>query len=135
IATDTQAAYTFSDYIGLRMLSIAAADVVIAVIVAVLYRSEVGAVILVVALAKSIEAISDVLMGLMQQHERMDWISRSFVLKGIASIAGLVGGQYLGQSLLSGVFGLASAWGVVLVAYDIPMARRLAREYGHTLRP
>src|SRR5206468_6942780 len=57
IATDAQKAYTFSDYIGLRLLSIAAADVVLSAIVGALYRREVAAVILVVALAKSIEAI------------------------------------------------------------------------------
>jgi len=135
IATDANGGYAFSDYIGLRIISIAVADVVIGAIVAVFYGSEVAAVILLVALAKSIEAISDVLMGLLQQHERMDLASRSFALKGVASVMGLVGGYYVGQSLLIGAVGLVVAWGTVLLSYDLPMARRLVPAPGDALRP
>ena len=48
-----------------------------------------------VALAKAIESVSDVFYGSLQQHERMDRIAISMILKGIVSLAAL--GRALGK--------------------------------------
>ena len=135
IATDSRGTYTFSDYLALRLSCLAGANATVALIVALLYRNEIGAIVIAVAIAKSIESISDVFVGLMQQHEHMDWVSRSLGLKAVASIVGLVGGLYVGGSLLLGVVGLMCAWTVVLVGYDVRQATTLARAHRHALSP
>jgi O-antigen/teichoic acid export membrane protein len=76
-------------------------------------------VILVLGLAKAFESISDVFYGLIQQHEWMDRIAISMMIKGPLSLVLLASGVYLTGGVLLGAVGLALAWAVVLVGYDI----------------
>lgn len=136
LATDTREAYAFGDYLGLRLLSLAVAMAMIVACAALLYRNDTGATIVIVGIAKSTESLSDVYFGFMQRHERMDWISRSLAVKGVASVAGLLAGLYLGNALPFGVAGVALAWAAVFAFHDVPKARELARSVGAApLRP
>jgi O-antigen/teichoic acid export membrane protein len=136
LATDSRQVYAFGDYLSLRLISLAVAGGIVACCAALLYRNETGVTIAIVAVAKSAESISDVYFGFMQRHERMDWISRSFVIKGIASLAGVILGVHLGKSVQWATAGVALAWAAVLVFYDIPRAAALARAVGAPpLRP
>ena len=76
-ATDARGEYEFADYLGLRLLMTGLALAVIAGVALVAYSSVTTLVILAVGLAKSFEALSDVLYGLLQQRERMDRIAKS----------------------------------------------------------
>lgn len=118
--TDAKQQYVFGDYLGLRLL---ATGLALAIIVAITliagYRWETSLVILVVGLAKAIESISDVFYGLIQQHERMDRIAISLMIKGPLSLLFLALGVYLTGSVLWGAVGLAFAWIIVLIGYDI----------------
>jgi O-antigen/teichoic acid export membrane protein len=135
-ATDARGAWRFGDYLALRLSSLAVAAVFIAACVAALYRNETGVVVAVVGLAKVVESISGVYLAFLQRHERMDWSSRSVMIKGVASLVALVAGLAIGGSLRWGVAGLALAWAAVLVLYDVPHAARLARAVGEPpLRP
>ena len=68
--------------------------------------------------------IVDLARGLLQQHERMDRIAVSMMLRGVLSLAALSAGVLVTGSLLGGVLGLAAAWAVVLVVYDRGNAAR-----------
>ena len=118
--TDARHEYRFGDYLGLRLMTTGLALLVIILITVVAgYRWETSLIILVVGLAKAVESVSDVFYGLLQQHERMDRIALSMMIKGPLSLLLLGIGVYLTGKVLWGVVGLAVAWSVVLVGFDI----------------
>jgi O-antigen/teichoic acid export membrane protein len=121
-ATDASGTYRFADYLGLRLLTTAGAAVVIASIAAV-YHREATFVVLAVGLAKSIESISDIVFGLLQQHERMDRIAVSMMIKGVVSLGVLALVVALTHSVFWGMMATAAAWACVLVFYDLPSGR------------
>lgn len=119
-ATDAKRQFLFSDYLGLRLFATGLALLIIAgITLAASYRWETALVILLVGLAKAVESISDVFYGLIQQHERMDRIAVSLMIKGPLSLLLLGIGVYLSGSVVWGAVGLVVAWSVVLVGYDI----------------
>jgi O-antigen/teichoic acid export membrane protein len=117
-ATDAKRDYLFADYLALRMLTCALAMAAIAVIALLSGHSAAG-VILAVGLAKVFESMSDIYHGLLQQHERMDRIGISMVIKGPLSLAALAATYFLTGSLFWGTMSMAAVWGVVLALYDI----------------
>lgn len=119
-ATDARREYLFGDYLGLRLTTTALALLVILGIVLVSgYRWETALVILAVGIAKAFEAISDAFYGLLQQHERMDRIAKSMMIKGLLSLVALGVGVHLTGSVFWGAVGLVVAWALILVGYDI----------------
>jgi O-antigen/teichoic acid export membrane protein len=136
-ATDAKREYLFGDYLGLRLVTTALALMIIVGIVLVAsYRLEIALVILAVGIVKSLEAVSNVFYGLLQQHERMDRIARSMMLKGPLSLAALCVGVYLTGSVLWGVVGMILARASVLMSYDIHsgalMMRQMSQPVGLT---
>jgi len=124
MATDASKRFSFDEYIGLRVITTTAALFVILCITAAAgWGLELSMVIVAVAAAKAVESISDVFYGLMQQHERMDSISVSLIIKGLVSLTALSAGIYLTGSIFWGTVGLAAAWTLPLVLYDIPRVR------------
>lgn len=119
-ATDAKRQYLFGDYLGLRLISTGLAlFLIVGMTLAAGYRWQTSLIILIIGLAKAFEAISDVFYGLMQQHERMDRIAKSMMIKGPLSLLLLGVGVYLTNSALWGAVGLAVAWAIILVSYDI----------------
>jgi O-antigen/teichoic acid export membrane protein len=122
-ATDAKKEYLFEDYLGLRLITTGLAILVIAgITLRAGYRWETSLVVIVLGLAKAVESISDVFYGLVQQHERMDRIAVSGMIKGPLSLLLLGFGVYLTHSVLWGAVGLLIAWVIVLASYDIPSA-------------
>lgn len=123
-ATDARQEYAFGDYLGLRLATTLLALLVVAGIVVVSgYRQETALVVLVVGLSKAFESISDIFFGLLQQHERMDRIAISKMIKGPLSLVALGAGVALSGSVLWGAVGLAVAWAAVLCTYDLSSVR------------
>jgi len=119
-ATDAAAEYRFGDYLLLRLFMTALAGLVILGIVWFSgYDRHTASVILVVGLAKGLESISDIFYGLLQQHERMDRIAVSMMIKGLLSLVAVACAVCLGRDLLLGCCSLAAAWAVILVVYDV----------------
>ena len=119
-ATDARQEFLFGDYLGLRLVTtIMALAVIAGLVIFSGYRSETAFVIVAVGVAKAFEAISDVFYGRLQQHERMDRIAKSMMIKGPLSLLALGLGVYLTKSTLWGGVGLAIAWALVLICYDI----------------
>jgi O-antigen/teichoic acid export membrane protein len=119
-ATDAKQQYHFGDYLGLRLLSTGLALLAIAIITGLArYSWETSLVILLIGLAKAFESISDVFYGLFQQYERMDRVAVSMMIKGPLSLLLLSLGVYLSGSIVGGAVGLAIAWALVLLSYDL----------------
>jgi O-antigen/teichoic acid export membrane protein len=119
-ATDAATEYRFGDYLLVRLLTTVAAGAVIVGIVGFSdYSWHTAAIILVVGLAKGFESVSDIFYGLLQQHERMDRIALSMMIKGPLSLVALCAAIYFTGDLLLGVSGLAAAWLLLLIVYDV----------------
>lgn len=123
-ATDAAQDFRFGDYLRLRLITTVLALIVLAVLIQN-YAPETRLVIGLIGLAKAFEAISDVLYGRMQAQERMDVIARSTLLKGPLSLLALLLG-YLWAGLPGAAGLLAAGWLLLLLAYDLPNARRLS---------
>jgi O-antigen/teichoic acid export membrane protein len=120
-ATDTKHEYLFGDYLGLRLIATGLATLMIFGIAWKSgYRWDTTLVVVGLGLAKAVDSISDVFNGLIQQHERMDRIAISSIIKGILSLLFVASGVYLTHSVFWGTLGLIVANLIVLVGYDIP---------------
>ncbi len=126
-ATDARGDHAFGTYLAVRLLATALALGCIAVVAATSGRARATmAVVALIGVAKAFEALSDVVFGLLQQHERIPRIARSMIAKGVLSVAAVAVGLALTGSVVVATLAMALAWGTLLVAYDLPAARRLA---------
>ncbi len=123
-ASDPRRLYSFAEYLGLRAVTAAIAIAAIAG-VALLgnYGRGTGRVIFAVAVAKGVEALSDLFYGLFQLNEHLDQVGKSMMLKAAVSLAGLCGGLWLGGTMLWAVAGLAAGWVALLILFDASRAR------------
>lgn len=133
-ATDARREYRFGEYLGLRLATTPLALLVIAgITLASGDGRQTALVILFVGLAKGFESISDVFYGLLQQHERMDRIAISMMVKGPLSLVALGVAILLTGNIVWGALALAAVWAFRLATYDIPCGAavlRAAREGG-----
>jgi O-antigen/teichoic acid export membrane protein len=123
-ATDARGEFLFGHYLALRLMTITTALIAIVCISIILpFNLHTTMVILAVGVAKLIESASDVVYGLIQQHERMDRIAVSLMIRGPLSLLALGLGTYLTGSVFWGSVGMAAVWGIVLLTYDIPSGK------------
>jgi O-antigen/teichoic acid export membrane protein len=126
-ATDAASRYAFADYLGLRLVTVVVSLVAIATIAVTSgYRARLATVVLIVGVAKSFEAVGDILYGFLQRHEWMDRVGASVILRGVLSLIAVGSAVYLTHSVLWGVAALAVVWGAMLAGYDARSARVLA---------
>lgn len=76
-------------------------------------------------LFKMAEAFYDVYAGICQKKWRMDWIGKSWLVKGVLSFAGFVVVLAVTQSLLAAILAMALVSWLVIFFYDIPRAKKL----------
>jgi O-antigen/teichoic acid export membrane protein len=127
-ATDARREYAFGDYVGLRLATTAMALAVVGAIgVGAGYGSQAAWIIAATGLAAAPELMSDVVYGLLQQHERLDKIAVSMLLKGPLSLAAMAVAMWLTHSVLWGIAAIAAARTVVLLSYDFPVAAGLLK--------
>jgi len=134
-ATDARQIYTFGHYLGLRLVSVILALIVIILIAAFSnYPTSTALVVITIGLAKVCEAISNIYYGLFQQHERMDRVALSKIIKGLTSLVALGLGMWLTGEVFWATVGLAATWAALLLVFDMRSGRWiLERGYGeHT---
>jgi len=128
LATDVEGRHHFNDYLAVRFGVSGAALAVVGVMALVLGGSAgMAAVIFLVGLAQTSDALSDAYYGAMQQREEMDRIARSMMARGVLSalVFGLVLWQT--QNLVYAVAAMVVGRVTVLLAYD--------RETGDSAEP
>ena len=131
MASDQRDAYGLADYLWLR-----AGGTVVAVMataaVAIAMNVDRWLLLVVVAMgvAKGVEAIGDIFLGVFQRCERMDRFSRALLLRGVATIAAFAAVYAPTGSLLAGVVAMASSWALCVALHDAPSAVALWRRTG-----
>jgi O-antigen/teichoic acid export membrane protein len=121
-STDARRLFSFADYAGIRVLTTIAAVFIIFAISATAYRGDIAMTIAGFALTRGVEAFSDVVYGLWQQHERMDLVAQSLMLRGVLSmiVSAICFAAF--HSVWIAVCGMAAAWAGVFVAFDLRFA-------------
>lgn len=128
-ATDARFEYGSADYLALRMICTLGALLCIAAICVIGRFSEsTASIVMCVAIAKAIESGSDVLYGLSQNVERMHSIACSMILRGCLSLSGFYVVLSRTHRLFPALCALCLAWGIVLIAYDLPQTAKLIRK-------
>lgn len=118
--TDAKKQYLLGDYLGLRLISTGLALLIIVIISwKAGYPLETSLIILLSGLTRAFDSISDIFYGLIQQHERMDRIAVSMMIKGPLSVLLLGIGVYISGNIVWGAVGVMVASAVVLVSYDL----------------
>lgn len=140
--TDARGEFRFQDYFAARILWTA---VGLAVIVAFAGLSDFDSttrwVVLGVGVTKCVDSITDIVRGLFQRHERMDYSGISLMLKGPGALVAMALLLWWTQNIVAAVGAMAVVWFVSFIAYDMVRARRLlaarSRETGEPqpLRP
>lgn len=121
VVTDVENRHASADYLGVRLWTSAAGMAVITILALLSGRGPtVISAIVLVGLAQSTEAVSDLYYAFMQRRERMDRIALSMILRGILSVAGLAVALWLTDSLVAGALALAVGRILVLLLYDKP---------------
>ncbi len=135
-ATDARGEHPFRVYLRLRVLTTATAFAAIALVTAALgYRGGDLGVVVAVAAAKAVEALSDVSFGLLQQAERLRRIACSMLMKGLLSVLAVAATLALGGGLLAASLAMAVAWAAVFLTNDLRAALRMAPARGHVPAP
>lgn len=126
-ASDAKDQFTFQQYCGLRVSSSALAFLLSGLIAfCTSYPLEQKLVIIMIALAKGIESISDISYGLLQKHEHMERIAKSLIVRGLATLFVISGILYFSGNLMAALSGQCLVWLGVLLLYDVKHASKIA---------
>ena len=126
IATDSLNTYPFAIYFTLRVVLVLVALACILVTVKVLdisYEKEM--IIILIALAKSAEAISDIIQGFFLQHSKMNWLAVSRISHGVVALAAIAISLWLTNSMQVACFSMTAGWFILLLILDLPLAKRI----------
>ncbi|HLH38561.1 MAG TPA: lipopolysaccharide biosynthesis protein [Bryobacteraceae bacterium] len=124
-ATDVHRAYRFSEYLGLRTVTTTLAFFVIVAIAGVIsHEPKTMLVVIAVAVAKSIESMSDVFYGLFQLHDHLDQTGTSMMIRGALSVTAMSTALYFTRDVLWGVSAMALAWFTSLLLFDARRGQR-----------
>jgi O-antigen/teichoic acid export membrane protein len=118
-STDQNKKYSFIHYFSLETINSVIGLAIIIILIFISAKSEHFQVILAVGLSQAIRNISSSFYGLFQQNERMDYISKSLLLKGFISLIvfGLL--IWITNNLVCGIIGFISVWLVLMLTYDV----------------
>lgn len=124
VAMDVAERYPFGVYFSVRLLMLAGSlGLIGGGVMLSNYRLEFCVIVLMVAVSKAFESVSDLLIGVMQRAHRMDRVAFSFITKGAASMAAMWLGMLLTDDLLWATVLLVFSWGLSLLVFDVPTAR------------
>ncbi len=133
-ATDSQSEFAFSDYFTLRCIAtMIAFSTVVVIALWSRFDSKLSIIVILVAAAKAVESMSDIIAGLMQKLERLDLVATSLMIKGTASLACFTIMFWRSRSLIASVLATGVTWLSVLIAYDLRIAKQIQHSYAGLL--
>lgn len=141
-AADASQRNTHETYLGLRLLTTMAATLVAGGF-ALAQPAGTALVVLALAAAKSVDAISDIVYGLAQRRLCLDLIARSLIIRGVSALALAMVAFRVTHSLAAAILGMSAAWLAVLYRHDLTTAAILRKgeilagsaSINQTLRP
>jgi O-antigen/teichoic acid export membrane protein len=133
-ATDCPGRFQFTDYLNVRLLGTACAvGAVLAMAFVAPWPRATLMVVIAVACTRVVDSLSDLLYGLFQLHERLDFIALGMSARAFAGLLALVCAMSLTHSAVIALLALSVAWLAVLLTYEWPIAIRIAAAKPHEL--
>lgn len=123
LATDVHERFLFGEYLGHRLAALVLALITI-VIITFFYDQGVRLIIIAIAVSKVVESCGDIIYGLFQHTERMDWIAKSMIMKALSSLILFTSVVWLTRSVVLGVLSVGVSWLLVLTTYDYAKIRK-----------
>ena len=130
LAADADNNHEFRDYLTVRLLLLPVAMLIILGIALRGYTPAQATAIMMFALARGVESVSDIFYGIAQKNDRMDVVAISKTIKGAVALLFFGVTFYLTRNLDQSLLALAISWALVLFLYDIPRVRRLNQALG-----
>lgn len=125
--SDVNDQFSSDNYVAFRIVTVILASLVcVAYSLIVAPSLSTGIAMAAFLLFKADESFSNVLYGIDQKAERMDYIGVSQGVRGILSIAAFSSVLVAGGSLTAAFIGMFAACAAVTLFYDLPHSRRLA---------
>ncbi|MBH0161727.1 oligosaccharide flippase family protein [Fictibacillus sp. 26RED30] len=115
----------FEKFLQFRLFSTTLVFVFLAVFLLLNYSRNIALIIVLIALYKSFESISDILYGIFQKTEQMRKLSMSLILKGILSALFFGCTFILTDSLLIALVAYTLSFLIVLIFYDLPKVNEI----------
>lgn len=124
--TDVRERYSFNLYFTLRIICVILGILVLTTILLVMRTDRVTFYTgLLIMVARAVECISDIFYGALQMREEMRLQAQSLILKGLLTLPLLCLGLWLTNSVAGAAAGVALAWTLLLLVYDVPVTLRL----------
>jgi O-antigen/teichoic acid export membrane protein len=124
--TDVRERYAFNLYFTVRLICVTLGILVLTIILLLMRTDRLtfytGVFIMI---ARAVECMSDIFYGAMQMREEMRLQAQSLILKGVLTLPLLCLGLWLTNSVVGAAAGVALAWTVLLLVYDVPVTLRL----------
>lgn len=121
--TDVKGNYKFSHFFALRVFtSIIAMFLLIGLLSLTNYTNEIKIVIILVGVTKFIDSFSDITHGLMQKNERMDYVSKSKLMKSVLSILSFSLTLLIFNNLKYALIAMSLSWLAVFLLIDLRKA-------------
>jgi O-antigen/teichoic acid export membrane protein len=119
-ATDARRAHQFGEYLALRLATtLMALATLVSIALAYGYRRETALVIVAAAISAAVDSLSDIVYGLLQQHERMSRIAQSLIIKGAVSLVAFSVVVLKTRSAFYGILAIAATRAGVLLLWDL----------------
>ena len=126
---DVRNEFKFNTYFSLRVYSsLLGVFISLGILLLCNYQWETRLTIFIIGVAKGIESVSDIFWGLQQKNERMDFVAKSMLLRGVISVIGFTSAIYVTGSIVVGSLALTLSWGLVLLFYDISNMKLTGKE-------
>lgn len=124
--TDVRERYPFNLYFTIRLISVALGVLVLAGILLAMRTDRVTFYTgIFIMIARAVECMSDIFYGALQMREEMRLQAQSLILKGVLTLPLLCLGLWATNSVIGAAAGVAVAWTVLLLVYDVPVTLRL----------
>lgn len=125
VATDSMRKWFFSDYLWFRVFtSFFSVGIIVLITLLLNYSLYYKMVIILIALIKLVESISDICYGKFQQVENLRLIAISKLWRAFFSILAFYISLYLFNELIYALIAQLTLWFVVLVKYDLKIIIR-----------
>lgn len=118
---------TLAEYLGFRCLMLFVSAIACVVYSFFTCPAQALSTVILFYLFKAVGLMIDVLHGSDQQHRRMDYIGKSFILQGSSTLAAFVAVFWATQDLNIAIVAMMVAAMFVLVLFDIPHTAQFER--------
>jgi len=125
--TDVSGEYSFGDYFWTRIYcTFAAILVILGLICFSSYSPAMRLTVVLIAITKALESLSDLAYGNIQKYDRMDKVAVAMCCRGIFSTLAFGALLVITHKLAPAVAGVGTVWAAILIGYELPNARRIS---------